>query len=101
MDDAARINTFKQLLRVKFRAGSASPDLVGLRKYISDLEAEASGSVIINSGSFEGEQATGQVILEPLVKVAAALDVLAEIDPSAPQPPATIRYADFSDGYIE
>lgn len=93
MDDSTRIETFKQWLRVRYRAGSTSPDIVGLRRYIDALgTGEASDSVAITQLSFEGGQANGQLVLEPMAKLNAALAVLAEIDP-ANTPPERPDYA--------
>jgi hypothetical protein len=103
MDAASRIETFRQFLRIKFLVGSPSPNVEGLRAYIAALgDGEASDAVVINSMSFEGQASTGQVVLEPMARLTAALSVLAEIDPdNTPPAPTTTRYADFSRGFLD
>lgn len=102
MDSAANIETYTKGLRYKYRAGSATPDKVGLRRFIDALMAEggeASETVAITSQSFESGQATGQLVLTALEKLDAALAVLAEIDPdnAVPDRP-NYAYARFGQG---
>ena len=98
MDEASQIETYKEWLRLKYQG-----DVVGLRRYIATLgEGEASESLLINSMSFEGEQTAGQIVLAPMVKLRAALDVLREIDPdNAPESRPSGRIVDFSQRAIE
>jgi hypothetical protein len=93
MDSASRIETRKQFLRIKYAS-----DVNGLRTYILSLgDGAAADPMVINSHSFESGQATGQVTLEPLAELNAAMAVLAELDPTnTPSSPSRIRYADFS-----
>lgn len=102
MDDAAKIEAYKDGLRITY--GS---DAVGLRKLIAAMMTEggdtsAVDSVVINSASFEGEQSTGILVLEPMIKLRATIDVLREIDPdNTPAAPASMKFADFSDSCAE
>lgn len=97
MDSQARLTTYRNSLRLLY-----ARDLVGLRRKIAALQEEAEDSVVITQGSLEGEQSSGQLVLEPLEKLDAALAVLAELDPtSVPTPPATATFADFSRGRLE
>ena len=98
VDDNARIETYKTFLRRKY-----ADDLEGLQELIDELGAGAAGeSVVITQSVFEGGQASGQVTLEPMAKLKAALDVQAELDPDvAEDEPAPTRFADHSGGFLE
>lgn len=98
MDTAARIEAYKQFLRIKY-----SEDAKGLRALIVNLGDGAAGeAVLITQHTFEGGNAAGQITLEPLAKLQAAMDVLAEIDPdNMPDAPASTQYADFRYGILE
>ncbi len=97
MDDQTRITTYKESLRIIY--GGAVPDLAGLRKKIAELHEAAEGSVVITSSGFEGEQSSGQLVLEPLEKLNAAITLLRELDPDhAPEQPPAVVYADFRCG---
>jgi len=98
MDDAGKIETFKEWLRVRY-----ADDLIGLRKYVRDLgDGSASDSVVITSHGFVDGTAAGQLVLEPLTKLRAALDVLRELDPdNAPESRAGGRIVDYSLRCIE
>jgi len=95
MDDTARIEVCKQYLRKKY-----ATDVAGLHAFIDELgEGAALESVLIVQQGFEGGQASATVTLEPIAKLQAAMEVLAELDPdNMPTPPASTRYADFSYG---
>ncbi len=94
MDSQARINTYKESLRIIYAA-----DLAGLRQKIAELHAAAESAVAITSSAFEGEQSAGQLVLEPLEKLNAAIALLRELDPdNAPAQPAAVVYADFRCG---
>lgn len=98
MDEAARIETYKEWLRVKYTG-----DPSGLRRYVRELgDGSASESVVITSHNFTDGGAAGQLVLEPMVKLAAALAVLRELDPdNAPSSLAAGRIIDFSQRCIE
>lgn len=98
MDEAAKIETFKEWLRVKY-----ARDVTGLRRYVQELgDGSAADSVVITSHTFLDGSAAGQLVLEPLVKLRAALDVLRELDPdNAPSPAPAGRIFDFSQRCIE
>jgi hypothetical protein len=98
VDEAGQIETFQEWLRVRF-AG----DIPGLRQYVLDLgDGEATESVVITSNQFAGDGASGQLVLEPLGKLRAALQVLRELDPdSATSPPSSGRIVDFSQRRVE
>ncbi|HSV73475.1 MAG TPA: hypothetical protein VLH79_06925 [Chthonomonadales bacterium] len=98
MDEAAKIETFKEWLRVRY-AG----DVVGLRRYVQALgDGSAADSVVITSQSFVDGSAAGQLVLEPLARLRAALDVLRELDPdNAPDSQPAGRIFDFSQRCIE
>lgn len=98
MDEAARIQTFKEWLRVKYTG-----DVDGLRRYVRDLgDGSASDSVVITSHGFVDGSAAGQLVLEPLARLRAALEVLHELDPdNAPAAPPAGRIFDFSQRPIE
>lgn len=98
VDDTAKIETFKEWLRVRY-AG----DLNGLRRYVRELgDGSASDSVVITSHNFVDGSAAGQLVLEPMVKLRAALDVLRELDPAnSPASHPAGRIVDFSQRCIE
>lgn len=97
MDDESRIRLFEDVYRRKYRY-----DLPGLQTLINDLTTEASESVVIVQQGFEGGQATGQMTNEPSIRLRAALNVQAELDPdSVPDEPDSTRYADFSRSPLE
>lgn len=98
MDSASRIETFKQWLRFRFQN-----DVGGLRRYVTALgEGDAEQDTVITQGAFEGGSHGGQIVLEPLEKLRAAMDVLAELDPtSMPTQPSAGRFVDFSTRYVE
>lgn len=98
MDEAAKIETFKEWLRVKY-----ADDVAGLRRYVKELgDGSASDSVVITSHNFVDGGAAGQLVLEPMVKLRAALDVLRELDPdNAPDSQPAGRLMDFSQRCIE
>lgn len=98
MDSASRIETFKQWLRFRFQN-----DVGGLRRYVTALgEGDAEQDTVITQGAFEGGSHAGQIVLEPLEKLRAAMDVLAELDPtSMPTQPSAGRFVDFSTRYVE
>lgn len=102
MDDQTRITTYKESLRLIY-GDATTPDLAGLRKKIAALHEEAEGSVVITASGFEGEQSSGQLVLEPLEKLNAAITLLRELDPdNVPDQPETVVFADFrSGGYLE
>lgn len=94
MDEQTRINTYKESLRIIY-AG----DLVGLRRKIKSLHEESENAVVITSSSFEGEQSAGQMVLEPLAKLNAAISLLRELDPdNVPDQADTVVFADFLRG---
>jgi hypothetical protein len=98
VDEAAKIETFKEWLRVKY-----ADDVPALRAYITELgDGTASDSVVITSHTFTDGGAAGQLVLEPMVKLRAALDVLRELDPdNAPSSQPAGRIGDFSQRCIE
>lgn len=98
MDEQTRINTYKESLRIIYAA-----DLLGLRKKIAALHEESEDAVIVTSSSFEGEQSAGQMVLEPLAKLNAAIALLRELDPdNVPDQAATVVFADFlCGGYLQ
>ncbi len=104
MDDTARIEAYKTGLRLIYPA--TAPGIAALRAAIlflmDDTTGAAGDSVVITQEGFEGGQATGQLTLEPLAKLQAMTDLLAEIDPdNAPVGPAPTRFADFSCGFVQ
>lgn len=104
MDSTARIEAYKTGLRLIYPATVAGT--AALRAAILVLMDDATGgagdSVVITQQGFEGGQATGQLTLEPLAKLQAMTDLLAEIDPdNAPVAPAATRFADFSCSPLE
>ena len=98
MDEAAKIEIFKDWLRVKY-----SRNVPGLQRYVRELgDGPASESVLVNSHGFADGTAAGQIVLEPMVKLAAALAVLRELDPdNAPASQPSGRAVDFSQRCIE
>ncbi len=98
MDDAAKIETFKEWLREKYR-----DNVAGLRRFARELgDGAASDSVLVTSHGFVDGTAAGQIVLEPLVKLRAALQVLRELDPdNAPASMPAGRTIDFSQRCIE
>jgi hypothetical protein len=98
VDEAAKIETFKEWLRVKY-----ANDLLGLRKLIDVLgSGEASDSIVITSHQFVDGSSSGQMVLEPMVKLRAALEVLRELDPdNAPDTRPAGRLMDFSNRMVE
>lgn len=95
MDEASRLETYTQYLRVRY-----TDDLPGLKKLVHELgEGEASDSVLINSHGFVDGSASGQIVLEPLLKLKAAMSVLAELDPTnTPMERPNYAYFRFSAG---
>lgn len=95
MDEASRLETYTQWLRVRY-----SDDLAGLKKFIHELgEGQASESIVVNSHGFADGSAAGQLVLEPLLKLKAAMTVLAELDPTAtPMERPNYAYFRFSAG---
>lgn len=94
MDSAARIATYKQGLRIRY-----ADDLPGLRALCATLfDTVSESEVQFTSHNFEGGAAAGQIALEPMMKLQAAQEVLAELDAdNTPADPATLcRFADFS-----
>lgn len=101
MEDSSRIDTFKQWLRVKYNAADPqAADITALRAYITALgDGDASDAVAITQLSFESGQASGQLVLEPMARLNAALTILGEIDPdNTPPVPSRVRFANF--GYF-
>lgn len=98
MDQASQIETYKEWLRVKYAS-----DLPGLRRLVTTLgDGSASDATVITSQNFTDGGAAGQLVLEPMVKLAAALAVLRELDPTnAPTSRAAGRLVDFSCRIIE
>lgn len=95
MTDADRIETYKGYLRRIYAA-----DIEGLRDLVNTLGAAASAPVVVTATGFEGEQSSGQLVLEPMAQLNAALAVLDELDPPTTPTTATgARYADFSSMY--
>ena len=97
MDDAARIATATRYLRRRY-AGDAN----GLRKLADTVVTNgAFEHVQITGQGFEGGQASGQLVFEPLAYLAAIEALILELDPaSAPAVPSPSRLADFSAGYL-
>lgn len=77
MTDADRIETYTQFLRIKY-----ADDVEGLRALVLELGEQAATSVVVTASGFEGEQSSGQLVLEPMARLKAAQDVLAELDPT-------------------
>lgn len=98
MDEASRIETYKEWLRVKY-AGN----VVGLRRLVRELgDGSASEEIVITSHNFSDGGTAGQLVLEPMAKLAAALAVLREMDPDgSPSSQAAGRVGDFSQRCIE
>lgn len=98
MDQASQIETYKEWLRVKYAS-----DLPGLRRLVTTLgDGSASDATVITSQNFTDGGAAGQLVLEPMVKLAAALAVLRELDPeNAPDSQPSGRLIDFSCRIIE
>lgn len=97
MDDTARIEIAKRWLRRNYAA-----DVAGLGKLVDDLSVGAFREVTITGHQFTGGQANGTITFEKMAYLAAALDVLSELDETA-EPAAPIRGAitDFSARIIE
>lgn len=98
MDDESRIRLFEDVYRRRYRN-----DLPGLQRLINALVTEASESVVITQQGFEGGQATGQVTNEASIRLRAALNVQAELDPDTvpDEPDRGATLANFSCGRLE
>lgn len=97
MDSTAKINTLKQMLRIKY-----ANDLTGLKRKWEEVAAGATEFVEITGTSFEGGSANGVQVLDRLEYLAAVQSIMAELDPSGtpPVPPAG-AYATLACGYLE
>lgn len=92
MDDADRIDAYKTHLRRKY-----ADDLDGLKALADELiENGALDEVTITSNSAEGASAQGQVAFDPMAKLKAVEEVIAELDDDAPLPAPDRSYARFS-----
>ncbi len=100
MDSSTSILVYKDGLRFLYAA-----DIPGLRALITELMAPTGPvqeGVMVTQLSHEGGQASGQVVLKALEKLAAAMDLLRELDPdNVPALPASTRYGDWSRGCLE
>lgn len=97
MDSAAKINTLKQGLRMKYRN-----DTTGLRALWQTVFAGSTEFVEITGTSFEGGSTNGVQVLDRLEYLAAVQAVLLELDPdTTPAPPAGNAYANYSCGYLQ
>jgi hypothetical protein len=94
VDDSSKIETYKAYLRLKF-AG----DTVGLKALVTALgDGDATNAVVITAHNFESGGSSGQLVLEPMARLEAALAVLREFDPTlAPEAP-NYAYARWSTG---
>lgn len=91
MDDADRIEAYKNRLRRKY-AG----DLVGLKALADEVDNDgATDPTILTGQNFEGGGHTSQVAFDPMAKLAAIEAVIAEMDPTAPLPAPDRTYARF------
>ena len=92
MDDADRIDAYKTYLRRKY-----AEDLPGLKTLADELIANgALDEVTITSNSFEGGSAQGQVAFDPMAKLKAVEEIIAELDDDAPLPAPDRAFARFS-----
>ena len=98
MDPQTRLETFKDSLRLKY-----ADNPKGLRTLVAEYHDQAEAAeVVMTSGTHEGVQSSGQLVLEPLAKLNAALAVLREIAPELmPDAQDTVVFADFRGGYLD
>lgn len=92
MDESTKLATVQDYLRLKYSADGA-----GLRSLIDRIAGDgALEYVTITGDSYEGESHHGQLTLEPLLYLRAAMDVLREVAPElVPAPPARGALTDF------
>lgn len=89
MTPAAQKDALRRHLRRKYQH-----DLDGLRTLCDELALKGMEPVTITSLSSEGGSSAGAVTVQPLLLLAAAEEVLAELDPSddeTPQDTAVFR----------
>lgn len=98
MDDADRIDAYKTYLRRTYRN-----DLVGLKRLAEELVTTggALDAVTITTSSFEGGAAQGVVAFDPMAKLKAVEEVIAELDSDAPLPTPDRSFARFRAPTIE
>lgn len=98
MDDTAKIETAKDLYRLKY-----SENVAGLRTLIDKLASGGALDVVTITGdSFEGGSHQGMLTFPPAGLLRAALDVLQELAPegTVPEPPAAGALTDFSTSIV-
>lgn len=94
MDDSTKLATVQDYLRITY-----SGDGVGLKALIQNIAQKqgALEAVTITGDSYEGESHHGQLALDPLLYLRAAMDVLKEIAPTlVPDAPVSGALTDFS-----
>lgn len=97
MDSAAKIETLKQGLRIKF-TGNAG----GLRELWAKVFEQSAEFVEITGNAYEGSSASGTHILHRLEYLRAVQDILAEIDPAGtPVAPPTSTFADYRTSWVQ
>lgn len=96
MDSAAKINTLKQGLRIKY-----ATDLTGLRRLWESVFAGSTEFVEITGTAYEGGNASGQLVLERLEYLQAVQDILAELDPTLSSAPPSSTFADFRANWLQ
>jgi hypothetical protein len=78
--DADKKTALRRYLRRKY-----GNDLPGLRAVCDDLALKGMEPVTINSLSSDGGSSAGQITTDPLLFLAAAEEVLRELDPNSEQ----------------
>jgi len=99
VDDASKIETIKQYLRVKHGTGATA--IAILRQLMDQLAGEATDSVTLTGGTFEGGQHTGQVNFPKIMYLQCVLSRLSELDPTIETGALSVTFASFNSRFLE
>jgi hypothetical protein len=86
--DAEKIETAKQYLRRTKKARD-------LKEIADQVAISAFEEVTITGNSIEGGQASGEITFPKMAYLRAIEELLIELDPSTPQPPADVMHNHF------
>ncbi len=97
MDSAAKIETLKQGLRIKYTGNPG-----GLRQLWAKVFEQSAEFVEITGNAYEGGSASGTLVLARLVYLGPVQAVMAELDPTGtPSAPPTSTFADFRNNWVQ
>jgi hypothetical protein len=99
VDDASKIETIKQHLRIEYGTGATA--LSALHQLRKQLAAEATEAVTLTGQTFEGGSHTGQLVFPRIMFLQCVIARLLELDPTIDPGPMSVTFISRNSRFLE